>query len=305
MNFPVIAGVNLKRVKKTLPADFDGNFNIILIAFQQWQQRQVDSWIPFVKQLEGKYSGLAYYELPTIQQRNVLTRTLINEGMRAGIPDPFNRERTITLYIEKKKFREALNIPNENDIVVMLIDRTGKVFYKVAGIYSAENGDTLEQAIRDAFRHDEHNITSRIKELLQKESFAVLCTHGEGQPYGSVVAYAYTTDLQKIVFATPIATRKFRNLVECERVALVVDSRDRYPGQLHSVEAVTITGRAQHSMPEEMASEYIHLLVARHPDLKSFCESTSTAVFRVDAAHFIYVTRFQDVYHWSPMNDNQ
>jgi hypothetical protein len=111
MRFPAVTGSNLQRQKLSLPQDFRGELNLVLIAFQQWQQTQVDTWLPFVRQLEENHSGVRYYELPTIQRRSVLSRTLINEGMRAGIPDPVARERTITLYVDKETFREAFSCP--------------------------------------------------------------------------------------------------------------------------------------------------------------------------------------------------
>ena len=92
-------------------------------------------------------------------------------------------------------------------------------------------------------------VDARIRRLVQSQPFAVLCTQGQGQPYGSLVAYAMTDDLAHAVFATPKATRKFRLLSECDHVALVIDNRPDFPNQLMAVEAVTATGRA--AMVEE------------------------------------------------------
>ena len=68
-----------------------------------------------------------------------------------------------------------------------------------------------------------------IQSLVHTEPFAVLCTQAGGQPYGSLVAFAFTSDLRAFVFATPVATRKYRLLSECDRVALLVDNRGRFP----------------------------------------------------------------------------
>lgn len=48
MQFPDVSGSNLLRQKLELPAGFEGELNVVLIAFQQWQQRLVDTWLPFV-----------------------------------------------------------------------------------------------------------------------------------------------------------------------------------------------------------------------------------------------------------------
>ena len=142
-----------------------------------------------------------------------------------------------------------------------------------------------------------------IRSLIEDEPFTVLCTQGGGQPYGSVVAFAYSPDLEALVFATPRATRKFRLLSECDRVALVVDNRDKFPGDLMKVGAVTITGKAQRVRPGAQFDHWAQLLVARHPYLKSFVESPSTALFRVDVVRCLYVTRFQEVRQWIPASD--
>jgi nitroimidazol reductase NimA-like FMN-containing flavoprotein (pyridoxamine 5'-phosphate oxidase superfamily) len=142
-----------------------------------------------------------------------------------------------------------------------------------------------------------------IRRLVEEEPFAVLCTQGGGQPYGSVVAFAFSRDLQSFVFATPVATRKYRLLSECDRVALVVDNRGRYPDDLMKVGAVTATGRAQQLEPGPDCARWSRLLTERHPYLKSFVEAPSTAVFRVDVVRFLHVTRFQEVRQWIPASD--
>ncbi len=86
-------------------------------------------------------------------------------------------------------------------------------------------------------------LVQRIRRLVSGEPFGVLCTQGEGQPYGSVVGFSFSEDLCSAVFATPIATRKFRLLSENNHVALVVDNRPRHRDNMMEVESITATGR--------------------------------------------------------------
>ena len=156
MQFPAVNGSNLQRKRLNLPEDFQGELNVVMIAFQQWQQAQVDTWIPFARQLEEAHSRLRYYELPTIQRLNVLARTFINEGMRAGILDPVARDRTITLYLDKNAFREALQLPGEDDIYVLLLDRHGRILWREEGPFTEEKGESLAAAVRGE-EHDEED----------------------------------------------------------------------------------------------------------------------------------------------------
>jgi hypothetical protein len=100
MRFPAVKSSNLLRRKITLPYELQGDFNFLFIPFQQWHQRLVDGWVPMARQIEASFPG-------------VRSQTFINEGMRAGIPNQTTREKTITLYIDKKALRRALEIPNE------------------------------------------------------------------------------------------------------------------------------------------------------------------------------------------------
>jgi nitroimidazol reductase NimA-like FMN-containing flavoprotein (pyridoxamine 5'-phosphate oxidase superfamily) len=143
-------------------------------------------------------------------------------------------------------------------------------------------------------------IRDGIARLLDAQPFAVLCTQGGGQPYGSVVAFAASPALTALAFATPVATRKFRLLSQCDRVALVVDSRGHHLDDMAAVEAITATGRAARLPPGAERDRWAALLAARHPQLGSFYTAPSTALFRVDVVRYLHVTRFQEVHQWVP-----
>jgi hypothetical protein len=69
--------------------------------------------------------------------------------MRAGIPDPIARDRTITLYLDKGAFRQALELPHEDNIYVLLVDREGTVVWRASGAFTTDKGESLERAIQD------------------------------------------------------------------------------------------------------------------------------------------------------------
>jgi hypothetical protein len=149
MRFPQVTGSNLLRHELTLPDDLQGELNILFIAFQQWHQALVDSWVPLARQLEQSFPGVQFYETPVIRKMNVISQAFINEGMRAGIPNQTTREKTITLYIDKKALRRALEIPNEETIWVLVLDRQGNVLWRTDGAYSQEKGEALLNTIQE------------------------------------------------------------------------------------------------------------------------------------------------------------
>jgi hypothetical protein len=147
MIFPTVRGSNLLRQKLTLPQDFQGRLNLVFIPFERRHQTEVDSWSALAEELEEKYEGLVYYELPTLQNGGAFYKIFLNEGMRAGIPNPKTRERTITLYLDKADFRAALGLPDEEHIYVLVVDRQGKEFFRVRGPFSREGEAALRQAL--------------------------------------------------------------------------------------------------------------------------------------------------------------
>ena len=139
-----------------------------------------------------------------------------------------------------------------------------------------------------------------IRRLLHDQPYAVLCTQGHSQPHGSLIAFAVTEDLKTLVFATPVATRKYRFLLECDRVAVVVDSRSTTARDVMGIEALTAVGQAS---TVSAGAEFDHLaamLIQRHPLLADFVQAESSALFRVQMAEYLYVSRFQDVQRWLP-----
>ena len=147
------------------------------------------------------------------------------------------------------------------------------------------------------------SLPQRIQSLLQSQSYGVLCTQGGGQPYGSVVAFAFAEDLTSLFFATPITTRKFHLLSSCERVAMVVDSRATHSDDLTRVEAVTVTGRAVPLDSGGDQEQSLRLLSDRHAGLRGFFRAPTTALVRIEVTRYFHVSRFQEVSEWAPARD--
>lgn len=147
MKIPKVSGRNLNRQKLTFPDDFTGAYNLVFIAFLRRHQDDIDRWVPHIEALAKAYPDLHYYEFPTLADRGMLYRMFLNEGMRAGIPADATRARTITLYLDKHDFREALEIPSENNIWLYLFDRSGQVLWREEGAYSEEKLKALEEKL--------------------------------------------------------------------------------------------------------------------------------------------------------------
>ena len=108
----------------------------------------MDSWNALAEELEAavRRPGLLRTTHHS-EQEYLSTRCFINEGMRAGIPNPKTRERTITLYLDKADFRAALDMKDEEHIYILVVDRQGNEFFRTRGPYSREGESALRQAL--------------------------------------------------------------------------------------------------------------------------------------------------------------
>lgn len=147
MRLPKVEGSNLARKKMVFPDDFAGDVNLVFIAFLRWHQDLIDEWVPFVARLAEEIPKLHYYEFPTLPRKGLFYRTFLNEGMRAGIPDPATRARTITLYLDKTAFRSALDIEGEQQMWLYLFDRSGAVLWRTEGKFTEEKAAALRDFV--------------------------------------------------------------------------------------------------------------------------------------------------------------
>jgi hypothetical protein len=142
-----VIGYNLEGKRFELPHDFKQAHTLVLIAFEQWQQEVVNTWLTPLAELVKDYPMLDYYELPTINTMSPLYQAYIDGVMYVGIPDRRARERTITLYVDVKTFCQALQLPTTENIYVLLLDQQGDVRWQVEGEYTPAKGTDLRRML--------------------------------------------------------------------------------------------------------------------------------------------------------------
>ena len=133
-----------------------------------------------------------------------------------------------------------------------------------------------------------------LRKLLGSQRLAVLATHRGGQPHASLVGFAASEDLKRIVFATPKSTRKYANLKADGRVAMLIDSRSHRVSDFKKAAAVTVVGRIR-EVKRKKGSRFAELFLRKHRHLAEFVASGATALMVVDVERYSVVTSFQDV----------
>ena len=147
IRFPDVEGSSLSMVPHRLPQTLAGDVNLLLIAFRQWQQRDVDTWTPLADELAVAYPQFRAYELPVISQAYRPVARFIDGGMRSGIPEPSVRDATITLYINRTAFMRSLQIPTASSIVPMLVQPSGPILWRTEGPRTTRSEDELRSVL--------------------------------------------------------------------------------------------------------------------------------------------------------------
>ena len=128
--------------------------------------------------------------------------------------------------------------------------------------------------------------------------FAVLATSDKGKPYTSLIAFALTPDRHTLIFATPKATSKYKNLKSEPAVSILLDTRSQDAEDFHSAEAVTLLGTAKEVRTAAQKAEYRQILVNKHPELAAFIDVSGTSLIAVTIRQAVHVEHFQDVSRW-------
>lgn len=139
------------------------------------------------------------------------------------------------------------------------------------------------------------SVLDRLIVLNRTQMHAVLATDFDGQPYTSLIAYALTTDMKGVVFATPKSTRKYKYIFKNRRVSLLIDTRSNTERDYMDAESVTILGNAYTMRRGKKWSELAGILTKKHPKLSEFVDSPDTALVFIKINRCIHVTRFQSV----------
>jgi hypothetical protein len=137
-HFPAIQATSLNNTRFHLPQDFSGKLNLVIVSFAREQQPQADTWITAARSIQPKHSQFQYYELPTLSKENMLYRWWFAAGLRSNITNPDQRDRVLVAYVNKHGFLKSLGVDDEKQVTALLVDRSGKIYWRAQGICMEE-----------------------------------------------------------------------------------------------------------------------------------------------------------------------
>lgn len=144
--FPTVRGRDLTFDTKWMPHDFDGERNLVVLAFRMRHQSLVNTWLPFANSWAAQDAGFRFYEVPVIQYMFPIYHDFIDQGMAKGIRDLETLRRTYTLYTNVNSFTKNLGLPTTEDIYTLLVDGDGRVLTATSGPFTQSKGQVLWEA---------------------------------------------------------------------------------------------------------------------------------------------------------------
>ena len=124
--FPSVVGTTLEKKSVSIPDDFNDDLTLLLIGYKQNSQFDIDRWLIALDVTETQ---VKVYEVPTIQGLfPEMFSTVIDNGMRAGIPKPL-WQGVVTIYDDGEKIQAFTGNENASNTRVVLLNKNGEILY--------------------------------------------------------------------------------------------------------------------------------------------------------------------------------
>jgi hypothetical protein len=151
----------LDGTRRDLPQDLPAERTLVLLAYRQRHQRDVDAWIalavanwvpPTPRGMAGPMVT-AVVEVPFLSARWSPLRRMIDGGMARGIADPDVLARTLTAYGAPSRHRRACGLAGPGaadgrEVEALVVTRDGEVIWHATGAPSATPSGTVDTLLR-------------------------------------------------------------------------------------------------------------------------------------------------------------
>ncbi len=139
---PAMTASDLNGRELKVPDDMLGAPALWVVAFDRAHQGQVDRLQKLALSVKLDSPGLAFWEIPLIEDPGSIARWFIDNGMRSGIPSKETRAKVVTLYVaDRAAWLKLVGIAGTEQAYAVLLKRNGQV----AGVASQAEIQTLAQ----------------------------------------------------------------------------------------------------------------------------------------------------------------
>jgi len=136
------------------------------------------------------------------------------------------------------------------------------------------------------------DLKKNLETLFTEQNLAVLASCHENEPYTNLVAFAASDDLRYIFFVTPVSTRKYSYLSSSGTASMMIDNRSNKEDDFKDAIAANANGNV---IEIEKTHDVVSLYLEKHPHLRDFIKSPSSALMRMEVRSYIIASSFQNV----------
>jgi hypothetical protein len=133
----------------TVPADLGDGLKLIVVAYDDGQQPDVDGWLEPLESLNADFPELRGYYIPLLPKSAADAAVPIIWGMYLGAGSDENRERTVVVFTDVEEFNRLVAIDRVDEVRLFLLGDDDVILWEAAGAYSVETLTGLQSALED------------------------------------------------------------------------------------------------------------------------------------------------------------
>ncbi len=145
--FPTLYGVSLDGKEITLPRDFKTPLNLVVLAFDDDQQKSLDTWSDGFHKNNLSEKNLDFYALPVLYEMEYIQRFFYNNWLKLKSGDAAYKKKTITIYVDRSKFFKMMDIDDET-VYAFLINKQGEILWVRKGKFSENYLSEIQSFIK-------------------------------------------------------------------------------------------------------------------------------------------------------------
>ena len=143
--FPRVDTADLNGRILSFPDQLPSDPTLILVAFKQRQQKNLDGWIAAMDL--SAPDAPDWIEMPVIANYGAIWRGFIDNGMRSGITKTEDRARVFTVYVDPDRFRSFFEMPTDEEVYLMVVGQNGAVLETVQGDHTKAKEALIRSAL--------------------------------------------------------------------------------------------------------------------------------------------------------------
>ena len=138
MYFPTLTGATLDHGPLIIPYGLAGEFNLLLMAFSPAQQFELNSWLPHLDKAMRLYPHLGFHVLATLPELDEGYQKSIHTNLQEEVREPLLRPAMVSLFVDKARLFQALDIPHDRTTYLLLIEREGEIHWRTQGYATSD-----------------------------------------------------------------------------------------------------------------------------------------------------------------------